>query len=433
MGIGLFVEAKIRGRGLLGRKPGRDRLFSDLRQAIQEYLTDPLMARLSAFGSHEHTLFVRLHPCAESVEFIWKPDQSIAASAKTSTVGPGYHAFLIELLQHLGESLNLKWEWNQENADEAGFVESGDFVALQQEMARFWKSLGHILLEQAATGCENLMLNMSINCPLPQIDTFVVTPLGPLSRECCDTMQAGKPDDLVRICRQYFVWWDKEPNAAFWRNTGISLMWCDVPWHIPYAAGERSVSQLALDCLNRAKELDGTLSLPAAEIEELRSLLEDSDEATPKPPATEGIGYRRHEMLHQLTGGWSFCLPGYYYYETGDDGAEQVYWFGNRTIRFTSFTATEKEGTNSSLKDRLGPPDSEESSSPEVIDLDKGHIVGRAIIKLSAENGHEFWMLQGKLVCSAGFAIMTICFDDPADKSCAVDTFMSITYPTPHE
>jgi hypothetical protein len=147
LGIGLFVEAKIPGRGLLGRKPGRDRLFSDLRQAIQEYLTDPLMARLSEFGSHEHTLFVRLHPCAEPVEFIWKPDLSITASAKTSTVGPGYHAFLIELLQHLGRLLNLKWEWDQDSADEANFAQSGNFAVLQQEMAKFWKSLGGILLE----------------------------------------------------------------------------------------------------------------------------------------------------------------------------------------------------------------------------------------------------------------------------------------------
>jgi hypothetical protein len=282
-------------------------------------------------------------------------------------------------------------------------------------------------------GSKNLMLNMSLDYPLPQIDTFVVTPLGPLSMEYCGMMHKGEVNDLVKICRQYLIWWDKEPNAVFWRNTGISLMWCDIPWHIPYSEVDRNVSQLALDCMKRAKELDGMIDLPDTEIKELRSLLEGSIDSGPKPPAIEGIGYRRHQMQYHLTGGWSLCFPGYYYHETDDDGAQLVYWFDNRTIRFTSFSVTQKEGVNYSLRDRLGPPDGEESSCLETIEIDKGHIIGRATIRKSSENGHEFWMLQGKVVCSNGFAVTTICFDDDADKSWAVETLMSIACPAPNE
>ena len=215
MGIGLYVQAKVKGHGLFGRKPGRDRVFSDLKKTITDFVSDPLMRELLAFGSHEHTLYVRLHPSAEDVEFIWQPDQSLRASAKTSTTGPGYHAFLIDLLQHIGEMMNLDWDWQEENADQANFVHSGDFAALQKEMAVFWKSLGRILSEQATNGYENLMLNMPLYFPLPQFPAFAITPAGPLLREDCEALQNCEPDALLAIVPRFYIWWNRESDATF--------------------------------------------------------------------------------------------------------------------------------------------------------------------------------------------------------------------------
>jgi hypothetical protein len=431
MGIGLYVEAKIPGRGFLGRKPGRDQLFLDLQQAIRERISDPLMAKFLRFGSHEHTLCVYLHPCAEPVEFIWKPDQTVTVSAKTSTVGPGFHAFLIELLEHVGKSLDLNWNWCRENADEAGFEQLKDFTALQKEMAKFWKSLAGVLLEHSAGGAENLMLNMPLGYAAPQLSTFAITPMGPLSRDTCRAMENGTADDLIALCRRHSIWWDKDPNAEFWRNTGISLMWCDVPWHVPYAEDERSVCDLTLDCMHRASKLDRSVALPEAEIDELILLMSDSDDATPQPPREDGIGYRRQQMRHRLTGGWSLCFPGYYYHDTDDDGAQQIYWFDARTIRFTSFTISHESGNAPSTMNLLRPSDGDDESDTEIINLDKEHVQGRAEVRKSSENGEEFWMLQGKACCANNLAITTICYDDPADKNWAIETLQTIMHPAP--
>jgi hypothetical protein len=191
MGLGFSVEAAVPARGMFRRKPGRDRLFSNIRDAIHEYVDDPLMARMLRASSRDHTLSVVLHPCAEPVEFLWSPNQSLRASAKTSTVGPGYHAHVIEMLRQIGTTLKLDWNWRAEDADETGFARTGDFSALQCEMAKLWGFFAQLLLERAAEDNEHLMLNMPLGFPVPQLDTFAVTPLGPLSRACCESVQSG--------------------------------------------------------------------------------------------------------------------------------------------------------------------------------------------------------------------------------------------------
>lgn len=62
MGLGLSVEAAIPGRGILRRRPGRDRLFSEVCDTIREYVADPLMARMIHVISQTYSV-----DCAASV------------------------------------------------------------------------------------------------------------------------------------------------------------------------------------------------------------------------------------------------------------------------------------------------------------------------------------------------------------------------------
>jgi hypothetical protein len=424
MGIEFLVEADIPGQGIFHRKPGRDRLFSAICNVIREYINDPLMARMVQIDKNDEVLAVTLHPCAEPIEFTWKSKHTLQASTKTSTVGPGYHAHVIEILRHVGATLDLSWNWETEDADGTGFAQTGDFAALQSEMAQLWQFMAKIPLERHAQGNQRHMLNMPIGFPFVQIDALAITPLGPLSTECCQAVQSGDQEVLIEACRRYYVWWNQEPDAAFWRNTGLALMWCEVPWHVPI--GDSAVSLLALDCMKRAIELDRNIDVPQEEMNELAALM--APNASSQPPRDEGIGYRRREMSFALTGSWSFSLPGYYYQTEEDDGASVVFYFGDRTIRFSSFTVTSDSEAHPSRKEMLLSRDSANARGEEIINLDDGPIQGWASIAAKTEDGEAFWMLQGEAACENSLGIITICYVDPADKVWAVKTFRGIMY-----
>ncbi|MBN2583233.1 MAG: hypothetical protein JXL80_09200 [Planctomycetes bacterium] len=387
MGLGFLVKADVPGRGLLRRRPSQNALFSEICAAIRSLTSDPLMARMFITHTDEHTLSVTLHPCAEPVEFLWQPDQTIEVSAKTSTVGPGYHAHVVDLLNRVGSELSLRWDWAEEGADETGFANSDNFDALQREMATFLKALGDVPLEQSGKGHTNLMLNMACGYPAPEMDSFVISPLGPLSEDWCRELTHAGGETLAQMCREYYPWWERAPDAVCWRSIGLYLMWCEVRWHVPTEERERATCQLALDCMERAASQDAGIQLPTSEIQELRRLLTWPKDAPPQLPEPQGIGYRRRNMIHALTGGWTIRLPGYYYETWEDDGAMAVFWFGGRTVRFTSFTMTSKDGQPASPRSMLSEKTPEKLQGAEVVDLDNQHLQGWATIRPAEEDG----------------------------------------------
>ena len=433
MGLGFLVKADIPKRGLLRQTPSQNKLFSDISRAIRRFTTDPLQARMITADVQEHTLSITLHPCAEPVRFLWEPDQAIEASAKTSTLGPGYHAYVVELLNRVGTALGLRWDWAEEEADETEFANEGDFGLLQDRMASLLRVLGRILLENAADGYSNLMVDMPMGYPAPQADDFAIAPRGPLSESWCRSLAVADGEDLRRVSQEYYLWWERAADAEYWRKTGLSLLSCEVWWHVPRSEGERATCQLTLDCLARAAELDQRAPLPTAEINELRHLLSQPADAPARVPSTSGIGYRRHQMVHHLAGQWTIQVPGYYYQTWEDDDGETVFWFGGRTVRFSSLTLSSEDGRLATPEDLLGEKTPEELCGAEVVDLDKGPLRGWATIRLNTDDGQPYWILQGKVACGNCLGIVTVCFEDAADREWAVETYRSTFHPEPEE
>ena len=69
MGLGLYIGAEIRRRGLLKRKPTITDTLEGLRKEILEQVGDPLHARLVGCALNEGKLEAVLHPAEEAVEF----------------------------------------------------------------------------------------------------------------------------------------------------------------------------------------------------------------------------------------------------------------------------------------------------------------------------------------------------------------------------
>ena len=108
MGVGLYVT---------GRYPAidGDQSPEDWLETAAAWLEgheeEPLMlCRQGQNQDDTPTLFVQVHPSAEDVELSVIDPGQLAVTAKTSSLGPGYHIFLCRLLHSLGQHFDVAWD-----------------------------------------------------------------------------------------------------------------------------------------------------------------------------------------------------------------------------------------------------------------------------------------------------------------------------------
>src|SRR6516164_8296217 len=132
----------------------------------------------------EAALFVQVHPCAEEIELCVPEPGRLIASAKTSTVGPGYHIYLCDRLRELGRHFGVTWDEPNDaegTGDETGYFFVSDANAVRQEMLRWLGALAHVVTdEQFAEESHVRMVSMPLGYTYPE-HHGVLTPLGPRS------------------------------------------------------------------------------------------------------------------------------------------------------------------------------------------------------------------------------------------------------------
>src|SRR5262245_61329144 len=124
MGVGLYLNGRVQ---LPAKKkdPVGDWLESISNWFNEDIAGDELWGhfittcRLRKTQDKKPALFVSIHPAGEDVEFIVPEPGRIIVSAKTSTVGPGYHTALCQLLHRFGNEMNIRWSPIGENDDES--------------------------------------------------------------------------------------------------------------------------------------------------------------------------------------------------------------------------------------------------------------------------------------------------------------------------
>ena len=122
LGVGFQLLAKLE-RPLTSP----DDFLRELQGAVGDYASDLAPSTRIAFSEDKPTLFCQLHPAAEELELSLVDLDHLVASAKTSTVGPGYHIFVCDMVRKLGERFRLAWVTDDEEYfDEAGYFFSGN-------------------------------------------------------------------------------------------------------------------------------------------------------------------------------------------------------------------------------------------------------------------------------------------------------------------
>jgi len=419
VGLGLLIDAPIRARGWLGRRPTGTAVISSVDQAFRAGIDDPLLAAHARLVRDGETLSVHLHPAAGPIE-VRVDGERVVCSAQTSDAGPGYHAYVVELVERVGERAGLTWRWTDgdgERGDECGFHESRDFAALQREMLGWLRQLCAVLVERGA-GPFQVCMPVEVR---PLRATGVCTPLGPRPAEWATTVATASDDELAAHGAAFFPWWGRALDAAFWHGYGSALAWVDVPWHACDGDGEAAIYGAALAAFDRARALDPRIELPARELAELRRLA-DPDADPDVAPARDGIGYRRGAMRWRLAGGWWMTGPGYWYESHDEDGTITRH-FADRAIHVTSYSA-------SSTADQLLARARERMAAADparVVSWRDGEL--QAIGLVSWDDADRHWLLQGEVATDGKLCVATFVYHDDADRSWAEEIFRSITRP----
>ncbi len=421
MGIDINVEGVLRPRGALKKRPGRDPLLTEIADAVRAGVTDPLMARMLRVSTWEHKLSASFHPAGSPLEFTWEPDGRVRAWVKTSSAGPGYHAFVVDRLKDVATRCGIEWDW--EAADESDYAVTQDYAELQESMGLFLKQMSALAMNTPGGHDTTVRVNMGITERISLRPFFSASPMGPFSREWWATVAAAGDTELAGYAQEFFPWWQPDIDARFWRNVGMVLLWEDVLWHPPADEDERTFYQFVLDCFAAAHQLDRSLELPLDELRELRELT-TREMCEAAPPRPDGIGYQRGMATHRLPNGWTVELPGWCYREDSKEKEQSQFTVETRSVTVSTYEL-KKELSLSQIDALIEGLPIPEFEGAEELRRDDG-VRGRARVGwLPDENGGGF-MLSGALYLGHNVCTATIVFNDPEHRNWARSVWSSV-------
>lgn len=387
MGFGLDRRArspKAKGglRALIGKAPDArevgDRLVRISKRMLKGAVTDASPRRVT----------LELHPAAAPVRILVLPDGDLEITAETGSIGPAYHDHVIATITPILDELDFVWDGEHEDARHA--------------MATW-------LADQLREGATRIAMPAELDFKL---EAAVLTPMGPRDRAWVDAVLA----EPMRGA-DAFAWWDAAPGHQE-RSRALLAMWLEVPWREPIDPEERALMERVDADLRAARKASKTIVLPWAEWAELLANLGEEDERIAEvharassPPA---IGYRRHPMEVELSGGWSIELPGSFVGAWEDDGAR--YWStdGDRVIEFTSLTANGEHDSQALLE--IAP-----EKHPVVERIAEDRRRGRA----EAYDDGEVRIVHGLMTAAPEVAILTV-KGPPASEAWALATWRSL-------
>jgi hypothetical protein len=409
VGVGLYLRATPR--------------IANPLEVVEHHLEARCQDALEYVSVGEGRLAAKLHPAAEEVEFA-RDGAFLTVEAKTSTAGPGYHAYLCDFLHalepELGGTFGEVSDGDEPGAgDETGYFSTGDRVALEDEMLAWLRGVVSAVSEYISDGFNGLMISMSTDATF-EVDGAIATPLGPRT---ADWLEATVQDPRAGI--DIFPWWQPGLSAEHARGRALVRMWSDVRWREPLNDDETALLEEIDSDLQRARELDPALTLPWAEWSAILELLDRNDERARRvherardTPAT--IGYRRRPVRQSLTGGWSIRIPGEMASSFDEDGT----WCGfmaGRTIWMSSFTLGDPEAPTRSAAGTL--PDREHLGGLiELSPFPEGY-AGRASLGTSEEGSTQ---LSVEVARPHRLALLTFVIDDDSDLAWAQEVAASV-------
>jgi hypothetical protein len=372
-----------------------------------------------------------LHPTAESVDIIGVGRGRVLASAKTSTTGPGYHLYVCDLLRRLGRALEVTWDppcADDGSGDETGYFHSGDRSGVEREMLKWLQAMARMTLSGRADedGVGTWCLPIGHRY---KSDGAVLTATGPR-----DTAWLEMTAEDPRRGIDFFSWWDEGTGAPYHLGRALCEMWMQVRWRPPLIDAETDLLNSIANELEAAHRLDPALDYPWPEWHEVLRYLETDSllaaevaRRAAQQPNGPSIGYRRRNVAVELTGGWSIEVPGSLAECWDEDGTWQA-WDSARSVSVSLLSST-ANGNSPSAKEALSQAPLPAEGEP--LEYRGADVIGRAVLEHGTKEGPSEWLLTAASAVAGRLALLTICYEDPADRPWAINTWQSLAHRSP--
>lgn len=412
MSVGLLFRSPVPRRRFAGLIALKVDILREIEQEAERFAkVKGLGMFFNAETKGEEKRWLRLHAAGEPVE-VYIEGADVVLSANTSAVGPGYHALVVDLLDHLAVKCALNWVVSGpegDEGDETGWSHHRSFQALRAEMSKWLKGLANYSLHAGATEGELTAICMPLDFGITMSEDSVhlgqvVSQRGPVDLKFLEQVAAAEEPERSNLSDEWFIWPRREMDATFWARTGEVLLWNDVLWRAPLDERERKVCQKALDCFVTARRLDPAIPVPETGLAELRELMSTSV-ADYRQPRAQGIGYARCMRMRPLPGNWSIKIPGYWYLTQDDDGLR--YNFGEMTVWASSLDIEFKEDATNRTIDLP----TEENVVPELFE----HNAYRGAIYDMPNPTDTNYLVRGYVTISNRNLFLSCCFDDAGE------------------
>lgn len=322
MGLGLKAFSKLK-HGLFGY--GGDKMLQSLANEALTYCTRHGIESVYQGYVEGKIWYLSLHPAEEPVRF-HSDYGEVLMQARTSSAGPGYHAFVVGFLDHCEKALGLSWKID----DETGYAASRDISALRAAMAEDLQQDTESPRSSEYARSEQFALSQPTEFNLVE-PSYVARPLG-----LCDLAFFDNPDPVA-----WYSWWDDGVTGEVVHRMALCQLWMHVPWHPARDDEEAKILVRAAGLARRAAEMGHPLS--EDDERDLATLMDGEELAAPGEP--ERIGFWRRPRRWSVPDGCSVIMPGYVYRSYEPEASRLRLTYGERAVQMDVYAADDDPTT----------------------------------------------------------------------------------------
>lgn len=408
MGIDIAIQGRFAGRFHKGGAGSGEALH----ELAKDWWGDDLLGSSVHVDGDISRVFLVPHPLSDPVELMVSRG-AIEVSARTSTVGPGFHERVCDFFHHLEAVAGVEWDPDP-TQDETEFFTSGSRAKLEEAMFLWLGGLCRMVLEHVESETRGFKLCMPVE-PTFLYHAAALTPTGPRS---IDWLKEVARHPSGSLGRSFFSSWHGDRHPQELLNRAMAHMWMDLHWVPPQSEHTAGIMERTADLLAEAYRGDPSLDYPWAEWTQILECLDRSDDALAPvvQRQAEGlqpvIGYRRGLVcFSDLPGHWSMVLPGRFEPQWEDDET----WMAcdsNSVVRASAMQMSDSADVPPPLE-VMGQLARKGTLLSEWV-IDNGR--GAAVITREQDGGDEYWLILAAVVCASDtidLAEVSIATDDP--------------------